>query len=46
LVAVRIEQSNEYAFNADLSTWRAVLRTDSDLIDLTGSVKVFRGGTA
>jgi HK97 family phage major capsid protein len=44
--AVRIEQSNEFAFANDLSTWRAVLRTDSDLIDLTGSVKVFRGGTA
>ena len=44
--AIRIEQSNEFAFANDLSTWRAVLRTDSDLIDLTGSVKVFRGGTA
>jgi HK97 family phage major capsid protein len=44
--SVRIEQSNEFAFANDLSTWRAVLRTDSDLIDLTGSVKVFRGGTA
>jgi len=44
--AVRIERSDDFAFNADLVTWRGVLRTDSDLIDLTGSVKLFRGGTA
>jgi HK97 family phage major capsid protein len=44
--AVRIERSDDFAFNADLATWRGVLRTDSDLIDLTGSIKVFRGGTA
>lgn len=44
--AVRLERSDEYAFANDLVTWRAVLRTDSDLIDLTGSIKGFRGGTA
>lgn len=43
---IRIERSDDYAFNTDLVTWRAVLRTDSNLIDLTGAVKVFRGGTA
>lgn len=43
---VRIERSDDFAFNSDLVTWRAVLRTDSNLIDLTGAVKVFRGGTA
>jgi HK97 family phage major capsid protein len=44
--AVRIERSDDFAFGNDLVTWRGVLRTDSDLIDLTGSVKLFRGGTA
>jgi HK97 family phage major capsid protein len=44
--SVRIERSEEFAFANDLTTWRGVLRTDSDLIDLTGSVKLFRGGTA
>lgn len=43
---VRLERSDDYAFANDLVTWRAVLRTDSDLIDLTGSIKGFRGGTA
>jgi HK97 family phage major capsid protein len=44
--AVRIERSDDFAFANDLVTWRGVLRTDSDLIDLTGSDKLFRGGTA
>lgn len=44
--AVRIERSDDFAFANDLATWRGVLRTDSDLIDLTGSIQVFRGGTA
>lgn len=43
---VRIERSDDFAFANDLTTWRGVLRTDSDLIDLTGSIKLFRGGTA
>jgi HK97 family phage major capsid protein len=43
---VRVERSDDYAFANDLITWRALLRTDSDLIDLTGSIKAFRGGTA
>jgi HK97 family phage major capsid protein len=44
--AIRLERSDDYAFANDLVTWRALLRTDSDLIDLTGSIKAFRGGTA
>jgi HK97 family phage major capsid protein len=43
---IRIERSDDYAFANDLITWRALLRTDSDLIDLTGAIKGFRGGTA
>lgn len=31
---VRIERSDDYAFNADMTTFRAIQRVDSDLIDL------------
>jgi HK97 family phage major capsid protein len=43
---VRVEQSTERYFDTDEVAWKAVMRTDSDLIDLTGSIKAFRGGTA
>lgn len=43
---IRVERSDDFAFANDLITWRALLRTDSDLIDLTGAIKGFRGGTA
>lgn len=42
---VRVEASDDFAFSSDLRTWRAVLRTDSDLID-TNAIKLYRGGTA
>lgn len=42
---VRIERSNEYAFNTDLATYRFLLRTDGDLVD-TNAVKVFEGGAS
>lgn len=42
---VRVERSDDFAFNTDLVTWRALLRTDSNLIDLTGAVKAYKGGT-
>jgi HK97 family phage major capsid protein len=32
---VRIERSDDFAFSSDVVTYRAILRTDSDLIDLT-----------
>lgn len=38
---VRFERSDEFAFNSDLVTFRALLRADSALVDLTGAVKVF-----
>lgn len=37
--SIRFETSLEYAFNTDLVTIRALIRTDGDLIDTTGSVK-------
>lgn len=41
---VRVERSVDFAFQNDLVTWRFLLRTDGDLIDTTGAVKVFQGG--
>jgi HK97 family phage major capsid protein len=43
--AMRFERSDEFAFSADLSTYRAVMRTDSKVLD-TRSLRVYRGGTA
>lgn len=42
----RFERSDEYAFNTDLVTFRALMRADADLVDLTGSVKHFIGNAA
>jgi HK97 family phage major capsid protein len=38
---VRFERSDDFAFNTDLITYRALLRADGALVDLTGAVKVF-----
>lgn len=43
---VRFERSDEYAFNADLVTFRAVVRGDGVLADQTGAVKHFVGNAA
>lgn len=40
---VRVERSVDFAFQNDLVTWRFLLRTDGDLVDTTGAVKVFQG---
>ena len=40
---VRFERSDEYAFNADLITYRALLRGDGALMDTTGALKHFVG---
>lgn len=36
---VRVERSDDFAFQNDLATFRFILRTDGDLIDTTGAVK-------
>jgi HK97 family phage major capsid protein len=36
---IRIERSDDFAFDSDMVTWRFILRTDGDLIDSTGAVK-------
>lgn len=41
---VRFERSDDFAFSTDLVTFRALLRADAALVDLTGAVKVFAGG--
>lgn len=38
--AIRIERSDDYAFANDLVTWRAIMRTDSKLVDKTGCAKL------
>jgi HK97 family phage major capsid protein len=43
---VRFERSDEYAFNTDLVTFRAIVRGDGILADQTGAVKVFTGNAA
>lgn len=40
---VRFERSDEYAFNTDLVTFRALIRGDGILVDQTGAVKHFIG---
>lgn len=43
---VRFERSDEFAFGNDLVTFRALMRADSALVDLTGAVKVFQHSAA
>lgn len=43
---VRFERSDEYAFNSDLVTFRALLRGDGLTVDQTGALKVFAGGAS
>ncbi|MCZ0979405.1 phage major capsid protein [Streptomyces diastatochromogenes] len=38
---IRFERSDDFAFDRDLVTFRAVLRADAALIDTTGSIKYF-----
>jgi HK97 family phage major capsid protein len=43
---IRFERSDDFAFNTDLITYRAILRADAALVDLTGAVKFFAGNAA
>ncbi|WP_262703974.1 MULTISPECIES: phage major capsid protein [Streptomyces] len=38
---IRFERSDDYAFNSDLVTFRAILRADAALVDNTGAIKWF-----
>lgn len=44
--ALRFERSDDYAFNTDLITYRAILRGDGDQVDTTGAIKHFIGNAA
>lgn len=44
--SIRWERSDEYAFANDLVTFRVALRTDADLLDLTGAIGVYKGGAS
>jgi HK97 family phage major capsid protein len=43
--SLRFERSDEFAFQNDLVTYRAIIRTDGDLLDLTGAIGTFKHGT-
>ncbi|MHA7270404.1 phage major capsid protein [Arthrobacter sp. HLT1-20] len=43
---VRFERSDDFAFDKDLITYRALIRGDGVLVDQTGAVKHFAGGAA
>lgn len=43
---VRFERSDDYAFNTDLTTFRAIIRADGLTIDQTGALKVFAGAAS
>ena len=43
---IRFERSDDYAFNADLATFKCVMRGDGGLADTTGAVKCFIGNAA
>lgn len=43
---VRFERSIDYQFGSDQVAYRALLRADGRLLDLTGAIAVYKGGTA
>lgn len=44
--AVRFERSDDFDFDNDIVTFRAILRTDGDLLDTTGAIGTYKGATA
>jgi len=44
--SIRFERSDDYAFNTDLITYRALLRGDGELVDTSGAIKYFAGGAS
>ncbi|MFI0900570.1 phage major capsid protein [Streptomyces sp. NPDC020983] len=43
---IRFERSDDFAFDTDLVTFRALMRADGALVDLTGAVKYYAGGAS
>lgn len=46
VAGVRLERSDDYAFNQDLATFRILHRVDCSLIDTHGALATYKGGTA
>lgn len=44
--AIRLERSDDFAFDTDLVTYRVIFRTDGDLLDTSGALKHFIGNAA
>ncbi|MFD6275834.1 phage major capsid protein [Streptomyces sp. NPDC060209] len=44
--SLRFERSDDFAFQNDLITYRAILRGDGDQVDTSGAVKYFAGGAS
>ncbi|MEV6079666.1 phage major capsid protein [Streptomyces sp. NPDC052069] len=43
---IRFERSEDFAFDSDMVTFRALMRADAALVDLTGAVKTYTGGAS
>lgn len=43
---IRFERSDDFAFDTDLVTFRALMRADAAMVDLTGAIKYFVGGAS
>ena len=43
---VRFERSDDFAFGSVPVSFRALMRADAALVDLTGAVKYFAGGAS
>lgn len=46
VAGLRFERSLDYAFNSDQLAYRAIWRTDGLLLDTTGAIGTYKGGTA
>lgn len=46
VASVRFERSDDFAFDKDLVTFRALLRSDGDLTDETGAIATYKGGAS
>lgn len=43
---IRFERSDDFLFDSDMIAYRAVLRGDGALVDLTGAIKTFKGASS
>lgn len=43
---IRFERSEDFKFDYDLVSFRALMRADARMVDLTGALKTFTGGAA